>query len=431
MRAPWAVAPRASDHTVFQASIDASGTVNTRLMSGLSRGSLLSASAGLISATGSAALRQPSRNASPYAGSSSGVTTNMPPVSSMQSGITRRRIAFSATHSSAAIGSFTTYRPPEWSRPWKRPLVPSARSARSTSVTSNPRSAASHATPAPVAPPPITRTSVSRLAIRRAYSVAFLSGRRTSGASGRGTRRSGPHGRWWACRGAWRHRERYPVASGPRRERSAVGRYRGCPGHGWRERSCTARYPQQGSTQHFFFLVSVRLEPVEGPRHGLLPERVVLVALGRVHARLPALVLGPVLAQILLVTPEARREPGRVRRAERGRLGHLRPDDRHAEEVGLELHEQIVLHHAAVDLQRLERDARVRVHGLDHLAALVGRGLQRRAGDVAGVHVAGQARDDATRIGLPVRREQARERRHHVAAAVVLDRLGQLLDLGR
>src|ERR1044071_1671408 len=207
---------------------------------------------------------------------------------------------------------------------------------------------------------------------RRRRRGCGVSARRTTGASDPGRRRSGPHARWSACRGAWHRRGRYPVASGPRRERLADVRCRGCPGHEWRERSCIAEYPFQGSTQHF--LVSVSLEPVEGPRHGLLPELVVLVALGGVHRRLPALVLGPVLAQVLLVAPEARREPGRVRRAERGGLGHLRPDDWHAEQVGLELHQQVVLHHAAVDLERFERDARVGVHRLDDLAALVGRG---------------------------------------------------------
>src|SRR5207247_6649354 len=35
------------------------------------------------------------------------------------------------------------------------------------------------------------------------------------------------------------------------------------------------------------------VEPVEGPRDGLLPERVLLVALLRVHLRLPLLVLAP------------------------------------------------------------------------------------------------------------------------------------------
>src|SRR5205823_9555838 len=42
-----------------------------------------------------------------------------------------------------------------------------------------------------------------------------------------------------------------------------------------------------------------------------------------------------------------------------------------------------------------------------------------------------QSGDDATRDGAPVRREQAGERRYEVAAAVVLDLGGQLVDLRR
>src|SRR5262249_52070383 len=137
-------------------------------------------------------------------------------------------------------------------------------------------------------------------------------------------------------------------------------------------------------------LSGIRVEPVEGPRDGLLPELVVLVARRGVHPRLPALVLGPVVADVVLAGPEAGREARRVRRAERCRLGDDRPDDRNAEQIGLELHQQVVGDHAAVDLQRLELDARVLLHRLDDLAALVGGGLERRAGDVAGVDVAGQ-----------------------------------------
>ena len=60
------------------------------------------------------------------------------------------------------------------------------------------------------------------------------------------------------------------------------------------------------------------------------------------------------------------RQAGRVGRAQRGRLGHRGPDDGHAEEVGLELHEQVVRApcrrrpsaaasgHAGVGLHRLD-----------------------------------------------------------------------------
>src|SRR6478735_9217293 len=62
----------------------------------------------------------------------------------------------------------------------------------------------------------------------------------------------------------------------------------------------------------------VRVEPVEGPRDGLLPELVVLVALGGVHLRLPALVLGPVVADVVLAAPEPGGEARGVRRAQGG-----------------------------------------------------------------------------------------------------------------
>ena len=65
MRAPRSAAPPANAQTVFQASIDASGTVKARRMPGLSRGSRRSASPTSISSAGSFAARQPSMKRSP------------------------------------------------------------------------------------------------------------------------------------------------------------------------------------------------------------------------------------------------------------------------------------------------------------------------------------------------------------------------------
>src|SRR3954462_12244978 len=70
------------------------------------------------------------------------------------------------------------------------------------------------------------------------------------------------------------------------------------------------------------------VEPVERAGHGALPVLVVLVALRGLHLRLPALVLDPVLAQVLDLVPEPGREARRVGRAQRRRLGDRRPDDR-------------------------------------------------------------------------------------------------------
>ena len=55
-------------------------------------------------------------------------------------------------------------------------------------------------------------------------------------------------------------------------------------------------------------------------------------------------------------------------------------------------------HHAAVDAQRMHRNPGIALHRLDHVAGLIRRGLQRRAGDVALAGVARQAGDHAARI---------------------------------
>jgi hypothetical protein len=108
-----------------------------------------------------------------------------------------------------------------------------------------------------------------------------------------------------------------------------------------------------------------------------------------------------------------------------------RPNDRHAEHVGLELHEQVVGDHSAVDLQLRQRDAGVGVDRIEHLASLEGGGLERGARDVALVHEARQADQRAPGIRPPVWREQAGECRHEIGAAVVVDARSEGLDLIR
>ena len=68
---------------------------------------------------------------------------------------------------------------------------------------------------------------------------------------------------------------------------------------------------------------------------------------------------------------------------------------------------------------------------IEHLAGLERGGLERRPRDVALVHVAGEADDRAAGVAAPVRREQARERRHEVDASVVVDLPGERLGLCR
>ena len=174
---------------------------------------------------------------------------------------------------------------------------------------------------------------------------------------------------------------------------------------------------------------SRQLHPVERLGDRLLPLRVFLRDGGAVHLRRPLGVLAPVGAEVVDVLPEPDREPGRVGGAERRGLGHLRPDHGHLQAVGLELHQQVVVDHAAVDLELLQLDAGVRLHGVEDLAGLPRGRLEGGPGDVALVDVAGHAHDRAARVAAPVRREQARERRHEVRPAVVLDRGGERLDV--
>src|SRR4051812_157271 len=110
------------------------------------------------------------------------------------------------------------------------------------------------------------------------------------------------------------------TSSSARLRSGSGGRSRGSPiGRVYARRKCKGR-GMRPSPSHW--RSGLRVEPVEGPRDGLLPELVVLVALGGVHVGLPALVLGPVVAQVVLAGPEPGRQAGRVRGAERRGLGH-------------------------------------------------------------------------------------------------------------
>ena len=84
--------------------------------------------------------------------------------------------------------------------------------------------------------------------------------------------------------------------------------------------------------------------------------------------------------------------------------------------VRLKLHEEVVHTRAAVDLQRIQTDARIQLHGVEHVVGLEGEGFEGRADQVVFVHAAGQSHDRAARVGIPMRRAQSGERRHDITA---------------
>src|SRR5450759_3433962 len=116
---------------------------------------------------------------------------------------------------------------------------------------------------------------------------------------------------------------------------------------------------------------SVDLHPVQRALHGLFPARISFFPLLLVPLRQPALRLVPVDLELVGVRPEARGQASGVGGAERGGLGHDGTADRDAQNVGLQLHAQVVRGDPAVDLQYLQVHTGVLLHGLADIAALV------------------------------------------------------------
>lgn len=104
----------------------------------------------------------------------------------------------------------------------------------------------------------------------------------------------------------------------------------------------------------------------------------------------------------------------------------MRTLDLGAEDVGLELHEEVVGYRAAIHAQGLEAFAGVMLHGVEDVAGLVGDRFQCGADDVVHTHATGQAEQRATGVGVPVRSAQAGEGRDQVYAVAVLDLVGEV-----
>src|ERR1700730_6551114 len=162
------------------------------------------------------------------------------------------------------------------------------------------------------------------------------------------------------------------------------------------------------------------LFPIARPLDGLLPllpaGRPLLVA----PFRLPGAVDLPVAPQLVQARPEADGQAGRVRGAECCGLADRGTHHGRAEDVRLQLHQEIILDHAAVDLERLDVDAGIGLHCLGHVPRLVADALQRRAHQVPPVDVAREPHDRAARVHVPVGREESGEGGDEVGASGVL-----------
>ena len=128
--------------------------------------------------------------------------------------------------------------------------------------------------------------------------------------------------------------------------------------------------------------------------------------------------------------PEADGEAREVAGAHRRGLGDLRADDRGVQDIGLELHHQVVAGGAAIDLEFGEPDAGVLLHRADDVHRLERDAFEGRAGDMGRRRATGDAADGTVGILVPIGGAHAGKGRDEVYAAVVRDRGRQGFDLG-
>src|SRR5579859_7512788 len=141
--------------------------------------------------------------------------------------------------------------------------------------------------------------------------------------------------------------------------RTGPARISQTPGSAYSVPSGMSRWPGSRGTQHGPFGTNfslIDLHPVQRALDRLTPAGVTARAPVVGPRRMPAPGFVPVGAQLTGVPPEPGGQAGRVGGAQRGGLGHDRAADRNAEDVGLQLHGQVVGGHPAVHLEHLEPD---------------------------------------------------------------------------
>ena len=125
--------------------------------------------------------------------------------------------------------------------------------------------------------------------------------------------------------------------------------------------------------------------------------------------------------------PETNGETGEVGGTKSGGLSDFRALNSDTEDIGLELHEQVVDNSTAVNAQGLQTHAAIGFHCLKYIAGLVAHGLQCCTSDMTDGRATSEANDGATCIGVPVRSAKTDEGRDEIDAAIVGNRSRQCL----
>ena len=126
----------------------------------------------------------------------------------------------------------------------------------------------------------------------------------------------------------------------------------------------------------------VVLFPCQGTFHRFLPAAVAVVALGGFDAWTEFAFDHRFFLKLVKVLPEANRQTCQIRRAQRRYFSHLRTFNAGTQNVGLELHQEVIGYRTAVHAQGVQTNAGVRLHRFQHVARLVGDGFQGRTNNV-------------------------------------------------
>ena len=170
---------------------------------------------------------------------------------------------------------------------------------------------------------------------------------------------------------------------------------------------------------------------MQGATDGIGPALIEFGSGVCIHHRFEGSVDIPVIDDVLLVVPEADFETGEIGSAFGCGFDDGRTVDRHAEDIRLELHQEVVVASAAVDFQRLKRCPGVFFHRVQNVAGLIGEGFEGRADDVVLVGAAGQADDRAAGISIPVGSAQAGEGGNDIDPVGVGHFLREVFGVGR
>src|SRR5579884_2442677 len=140
-----------------------------------------------------------------------------------------------------------------------------------------------------------------------------------------------------------------------------------------RERKKGKRWGRELSGRSLF----CGLRPTLSTLHSTLPVGVQLFALLLAHLGLKGAVNGPLLSDFLGAFPEAHSQTCQICSAESGCLCHLGSLHRNAQNVCLELHQQVVDNCAPVNAQGLDMHTAISRHRLKHITRLIAHRLQR------------------------------------------------------